>query len=133
MTTYKIIVTLTTAKDVGPTEHVLQKEKIFIGRSNENEIALPDNEKRVSSKHARLERTGTILQITDLGSTNGTFVGGRKIEANSPVDLKDGDKISIGLYSLTVVAAEDEDAGDRTMVVVDPSRQLAQLVDELPI
>jgi type VI secretion system FHA domain protein len=133
MTSYKIVVTLTTAKDAGPSEHVLQKEKIFIGRSNDNDIALPDNEKRVSSKHARLDRTGTTLQITDLGSTNGTFVGGRRIDANSPVDLKDGDKLSIGLYSLLVVASEDEDSGDRTMVLVDPSRQLAQLVDELPI
>ncbi|HUR38203.1 MAG TPA: type VI secretion system-associated FHA domain protein [Planctomycetota bacterium] len=133
MTSYKIVVTLTTAKDAGASEHVLQKEKIFIGRSNENDIALPDSEKRVSSKHARLDRTGTTLQITDLGSTNGTFVGGRKIEANSAVDLKDGEKVSIGLYSLLVVATEDEDGGDRTMVLVDPSRQLAQLVDELPI
>jgi type VI secretion system FHA domain protein len=133
MTSYKIVVTLTTAKDAGPSEHVLQKETTFIGRSGENDIALPDNEKRVSSKHARLDRTGATLQITDLGSTNGTFVGGRKIEANSAVELKDGEKVSIGLYSLLVVATEDEDAGDRTLVVVDPSRQLAQLVDELPI
>src|SRR3982751_4165787 len=108
MTSYKIVVTLTTAKDAGTSEHVLQKEKIFIGRSNDNDIALPDNEKRVSSKHARLDRTGTTLQISDLGSTNGTFVGGRRIDANSPVDLKDGEKISIGLSSLLVVASEDE-------------------------
>jgi len=133
MTSYKIVVTLTTAKDAGPSEHVLKKEKTLIGRSADNDIALPDNEKRVSSKHARLDRVGTTLQITDLGSTNGTFVGGRKIEPQSPVDLKDGEKISIGLYSLLVVASEDDDSGDRTMVLVDPSRQLAQLVDELPI
>jgi len=132
LTTYKFVVTLTTAKDAAPSEHVLQKDKAFIGRATENDIPLPDNEKRVSSKHARLERQGTSLQITDLGSTNGTFVNGRKIEANSGVDIKDGDKISIGFYSLLVIAMED-DSGDRTLVMVDPSRQLAHLVDELPI
>jgi type VI secretion system FHA domain protein len=132
VTAYKFAVTLTTAKDLPPSEHVLQKDRAFIGRATENDIALPDSEKRVSSKHARLDRQGTTLQITDLGSTNGTFVNGRKLEPNSGVDLKDGDRISIGLYSLQVLAIED-DSGDRTMVMVDPSRQLAQLVDELPI
>src|SRR5437868_12802597 len=116
MTTWKFVVTLTTAKDAAGAEHVLQKDKAFIGRSTDNDIALPDNEKRVSSKHARLERQGALLQITDLGSTNGTFVNGRKIEVNSATDLKDGDKISIGFYSLLVIAMED-DSGDRTLVM----------------
>jgi type VI secretion system FHA domain protein len=134
MTAFKFVVTLTTAKDVAPSEHLLKKEKCFIGRSSENDIALPDNEKRVSSKHARLDREGATLLITDLGSTNGTIVNGHKIEPNSGVELKDGDKVSIGLYSLLFVAMpEDDDSGDRTMVMVDPSRQLAQLVDELPV
>lgn len=132
MTSYKFTVTLSTAKDAAPSEHVLQKDRFFIGRSADNDIPLPDNEKRVSSKHARLDRQGTSIQITDLGSTNGTFVNGRKLEPNSGVDLKDGDKITIGFYSLLVSAMED-DSGDRTMVLVDPSRQLAHLVEELPI
>lgn len=134
MSAFKFVVTLSTAKDAAPSEHLLKKEKAFIGRATENDIALPDNEKRVSSKHARLDQEGGTLTITDLGSTNGTIVNGRRIEANSGVELKDGDKIGIGLYSLLVVGlAEDEDSGDRTMVMVDPSRQLAQLVDELPV
>jgi len=132
VTTFKFSVTLTTAKDAPPVEHLLQKEKAYIGRSTDNDIPLPDNEKRVSSKHARVDRQGTSLQITDLGSTNGTFVNGRKIEPNSGIDIKDGDKISIGLYSLLVTAL-DEEGGDRTLVLVDPSRQLAHLVEELPI
>ncbi len=134
MSAFKFVVTLSTAKDAPPGEHVVKKEKSFIGRSTENDIPLPDNEKRVSSKHARLDLEGGTLTITDLGSTNGTVVNGRKIEANSGVELKDGDKVGIGLYMLTVVGlAEDEDSADRTLVMVDPSRQLAQLVDELPI
>jgi type VI secretion system FHA domain protein len=131
--TYKVSVTLSTAKNAPATEHVLDKDRAFVGRSTENDIPLPDNEKRVSSKHARLDRQGGSLQITDLGSTNGTFVNGRKIDPNSGVEVKDGDKISIGFYTLVFTAIEEEDSGDRTMVMVDPSRQLAQLVDELPI
>ncbi len=132
MSVFKITITNSTAKEAPPAEYVLQKDRALIGRSTDNDIALPDNEKRVSSKHARLDRQGGGVQITDLGSTNGTFVNGRRLEPNSGAELKDGDKISIGYYTLAVSVAED-DSGDQTMVMVDPSRQLAQLVDELPI
>jgi type VI secretion system FHA domain protein len=132
MTSFRLVVTLTGSKEAAPSEHALQKEQTIIGRQTGNDIVLPDNEKRVSSKHSRIDRAGGALQITDLGSTNGTFVNDRKIDANSPVDLKNGDKISIGLYQLKVVAAEEEQS-DATMVMVDPSRQLAHLVDELPV
>src|SRR5262245_28113613 len=100
MTSFKLVITLTSSKDkaAGASEHVLGKEKTFIGRSPGNDIVLPDAEKRVSSKHARVDRTSGSLHLTDLGSTNGTTVNGRKIEANSPVELKNGDKAMIGLY-----------------------------------
>jgi len=132
MTSFKLVVTLTGSKEAAPSEHAVQKDQTIIGRQPGNDIVLPDNEKRVSSKHSRIDRAGGALQITDLGSTNGTFVNDRKIEPNSPVDIKNGDKISIGLYQLKVVAAEEE-LSDATMVMVDPSRQLAHLVDELPV
>lgn len=134
MTSFKLVITLTTmkGKPEGTSEHVLGKEKTFIGRSPGNDIVLPDAEKRVSSKHARIDRTASTLQITDVGSTNGTVVNGRKIEANSQAELKNGDKVMIGLYQLSVVASE-EDLADQTVVVVDPARQLAYLSDELPI
>jgi len=134
MTSFKLVITLTSlkGKPEGTSEHVLGKEKTFIGRSPGNDIVLPDAEKRVSSKHARLDRTGGSLHLTDVGSTNGTVVNGRKIEANSPVELKNGDKAMIGLYQVSVVASE-EDLADQTVVVVDPARQLAYLSDELPI
>ena len=134
MTSFKLVITLTTmkGKPEGTSEHVLGKEKTFIGRSPGNDIVLPDAEKRVSSKHARVDRTGSTLHITDVGSTNGTVVNGRKIEANSGTELKNGDKVMIGLYQLSVVGSEEELA-DQTVVVVDPARQLAYLNDELPI
>src|SRR5262245_22348400 len=134
MTSFKLVITLTTAKGKpdASSEHLLQKEKTFLGRSPGNDIVLPDAEKRVSSKHVRFDRTPGSLQLTDLGSTNGTIVNGRKIEANSALELKGGDKVMIGLYQVSVVASEEE-LSDQTMVVIDPARQLAHLTDELPI
>jgi type VI secretion system FHA domain protein len=134
MTSFKLVITLTTqkGKPEGTSEHLLQKEKTFIGRSPGNDIVLPDAEKRVSSKHARVDRTPSSIHLTDLGSTNGTLVNGRKIEANSALELKGDDKVMIGLYQVSVVASEEE-LSDQTMVVIDPARQLAHLIDELPI
>ncbi|HVE40139.1 MAG TPA: type VI secretion system-associated FHA domain protein TagH [Planctomycetota bacterium] len=134
MTSFKLVITLTTmkGKPEGTSEYLLQKEKTFIGRSPGNDIVLPDAEKRVSSKHARVDRTPSSIHFTDLGSTNGTIINGRKIEANSAQELKGGDKVMIGLYQVSVVASEEE-LSDQTMVVIDPARQLAHLTDELPI
>lgn len=134
MTAFKLVIVLTASKDKpgATSEFVLQQEKTFIGRSPGNDVVLPDNEKRVSSKHARIDRSGSSLQFTDLGSTNGSILNGRRIEPNSATELKNGDKLSIGLYQLSVVATEEE-LSDQTVVVVDPARQLAHLADELPI
>ena len=48
----------------------------------------------VSRRHARIRISGTEAVIEDLGSKNGTFVGGERV--STPVQLKDGDEIRIG-------------------------------------
>ena len=59
---------------------------------------LPDRVKALSRQHARLTRSdqdGT-LYIEDLGSTNGTWLNGVKIERHTPVALSDGDRLTFG-------------------------------------
>ena len=50
----------------------------------------------VSSKHAVVMRSGDAFVVRDLGSRNGTFVNGRRIEADTP--LADGDVIRCGAH-----------------------------------
>ncbi len=50
----------------------------------------------VSRHHARLEIVGGQLSITDLGSTNGTFVSGRQISPNVPTPVASSDTVSLG-------------------------------------
>ena len=69
----------------------LSKAKYLVGRSAENDIQLPEGS--VSSRHAQLEKIGGGWQLTDLQSTNGTFVNGRRIHS---VELKPGDRIRFG-------------------------------------
>jgi pSer/pThr/pTyr-binding forkhead associated (FHA) protein len=50
----------------------------------------------VSSRHARLLRSGSTLILEDLGSSNGTFVNGVRIE--KPTTVNAGDLIGLGSY-----------------------------------
>jgi hypothetical protein len=55
----------------------------------------------VSRNHARLQRAaGSILQITDLGSSNGTYINGERIQPHTPYQIYNGDEIR--LASLTI-------------------------------
>jgi FHA domain/Protein of unknown function (DUF3662) len=62
-----------------------------IGRSEEGEIVLLDPS--VSRTHAVVEVEGGAAVVRDLGSTNGTFVNGRRVERQA---LRDGDELRLG-------------------------------------
>lgn len=62
-----------------------------IGRSEESEIVLLDP--GVSRAHAVVEVNGAAAMVRDLGSTNGTFVNGRRVEGEA---LRDGDELRVG-------------------------------------
>lgn len=69
-------------------EVVLLKERTTLGRHVQNDIVL--DERTVSGKHAVITCVGDDYFLEDLGSTNGTTVGGKRIER---VCLKDNDQI----------------------------------------
>lgn len=69
---------------------------IIIGRNADNDLRIENL--AVSGRHARLEPEGSRYRIVDAGSTNGTFVNDRKVEAQT---LKEGDRVTLGKHSLT--------------------------------
>lgn len=77
--------------DIGGQRYHLTGEVMIIGRGSEADIIVPDT--GISRQHIKLEVTeyGTIL--TDLGSTNGTFVEDQRVKE---VTLLDGNAITIG-------------------------------------
>ncbi len=85
-------------KDHTPRAMAVTKSQMNIGRSPDNEIVLdhPD----VSRLHACLEQTSTGWQITDLGSTNGTFIDNNKLLPNIPEPLQPGKTFRIGPYAI---------------------------------
>jgi hypothetical protein len=68
-----------------------------IGRSRECEVVVDDA--NVSRKHAELRLRGGAWILTDLGSTNGTRLDGRRIERPEP--LEPGDRIEVGASVIT--------------------------------
>ncbi len=71
--------------------------RFTIGRSADNDLALDDAS--LSHRHAVLERFDDIIQISDCGSRNGTFVNDVPV---SMTTLRDGDSISVGSCHFTV-------------------------------
>ena len=79
-------------------------EPIVIGRDEEATIALADES--LSRKHARFVKLHGRCFIQDLGSTNGTFVDGRRI--TEPEALDDGARIQLGKGTLFRFVLQDE-------------------------
>jgi len=75
----------------------LSEGNLTVGRRPDVGLVLADGS--VSSKHAELRLNGARLEVVDLGSTNGTRVGGAKIEQ---AWLAHGDALQFGNVRLTV-------------------------------
>jgi len=87
-------------KETQIEEFALEKDRINIGRSKENDIVI-DNI-AVSRKHAQIERKGgEEYVLRDLNSSNGTFLNGAKIDA-SDHPLQEGAVIGIAKFELLV-------------------------------
>jgi phosphoserine phosphatase RsbU/P len=74
----------------------LSAPEVIIGRQTGTQIQL-DGQK-VSRRHARVVRHGDDLRIEDLGSANGTFLNGKRLQTSTALRVQD--EIGIGAYVL---------------------------------
>ena len=66
--------------------------EVVLGRHPDCEVHLDDDS--VSRRHAALRRREGVWMLVDLGSTNGTWVNGRRVGARTPV--RRGDLVQLG-------------------------------------
>ena len=88
-----------------PQVHELRTRRITIGTATGNDLIL--NEPTASRRHAALERRwGGRWRVVDLGSTNGTYLNGRRVISPSP--LERGDELRFGNARFGFVAPGDD-------------------------
>ena len=88
----RLLLTTSSGTHVIPLDSTL----MTIGRGLNNDIILEDA--RVSRNHAQLRYRSRRFWLTDLGSTNGTFINGEPVTERA---LRDGDVVSLGGLELT--------------------------------
>ena len=101
-----VVIYAPVASDLG-RRHVLDQEVITIGRDRENDIVLDSDS--VSRRHARIEHRDGRIYLTDLDSTNGTYVN----DDNEPVrdcQLRRGDQVKIGDTIFKYLSGSDVEA-----------------------
>lgn len=72
-------------------EITLEEDEVTMGRDDSVDISIAD--KRLSREHCKISRDGNDFIISDLGSSNGSFVNGQKVQQKT---LENGDKIQVG-------------------------------------
>ena len=108
------------------------EQVIGIGREKGNDIAVEDHE--ASRRHAELRKHNDTFFLTDLDSSNGTFLNNGRI---SEAELKSGDRIQIGRTLFLYSQGESEHPPSANVEIVrtesgdDGSRIIAAFPDTL--
>lgn len=80
------------AGGLAPGERFSLGTHTILGRAAESDVVIDDP--YVSARHAEVTRTGAGYKLRDLGSTNGTYVNGRRIWGERV--LRPGDRVRLG-------------------------------------
>lgn len=79
------------------TRYAITSELMTVGRHPDSDIFLDDI--TVSRRHVELSTSNTGYMIRDVGSLNGTYLNGERLE-DSEVSLTNGDELQIGKFKL---------------------------------
>jgi uncharacterized protein len=98
----------------------LERDKLTFGRSTSCDCVLAHP--TISREHFSIERNGASIFLVDQASENGTFVNGERV---SWIELKNGDNVQIGPFTLSFEDADSQNHADEDLsaqpALFDPS------------
>lgn len=86
-------------------EFELKESNVVIGRSPQANLVIADSD--VSRTHAQIVNTIQGFFVSDMGSTNGTYLNGVPIEPKQMFQLKSNDQVNLGRVSLLFQVVSD--------------------------
>lgn len=90
----------------GKTYDLVPNVKYSIGRQSANDVVVSDEQ--VSRRHAEVQVVQSGILVTDLGSSNGTFINGTRV--SSPQTIRPGDTLQVGTTVLRLVDSQNADS-----------------------
>ena len=103
-------------KPVGGGDPIAVQGEMTVGRGSSCDVII--EQERLSRSHAKLVAKDRVLQVEDLGSTNGTFINDQPVTA--AVTAKNGDIIKFDIYAYQVVIAGAVDDSNATIIATAP-------------
>lgn len=109
----------------------LSAASMVIGRDPSADIHL-DN-LALSRRHAQLEQRGADVWIRDLGSQNGTYVNGQRVDGE--LALQNGDSVELGRYTISIAGPERAEQTSPVVTINGPTgeQRFAMVGDEIII
>jgi hypothetical protein len=105
----------------------MARDMTVIGRREDCDLRIPLGD--VSRKHCRVIRDGEMLKLEDLGSSNGTFLNGRRVQEAL---LSPGDSIQVGPV-VFVLQVDGEPADDELSPIAVPAATAGANADSGPL
>lgn len=101
---FLIVISAKSAAGIGRMHKLDKAQEVILGRSTECQLQIDDD--GISRRHAKVGvDQGGQFRVVDLGSTNGTYVNGLRVDEAA---LKDGDKIQIGSNTVLKFSLQDQ-------------------------
>jgi hypothetical protein len=97
--------------DSGQILPLSDRKEFTLGRVSEAQPIMPDIDLTpyqayacgVSRLHAVIKREGNNVYVMDLGSSNGTYLNGKRLESNKDQSLTHGDMIALGKLKIQIL------------------------------
>jgi len=106
----------------------ITKEEFLIGRGADCDLRLPDS--AISRHHCLIRLRPDEATITDLGSSNGTFLNGQRIRSQAV--LHSGDELTIDVFRFVVDLEQREGIEWGAAEGADPNTTTCKLRDRVP-